>query len=117
MGIVEFVKHYATNSQDMTGEYNSSFCFEFILPEACNFEIYGQKHLIDRIRMDSVSWGDECDLVFANEKEVFSGIRIPLRFIRMIYKRILIEQKRGKLRGWCFDDVIRDYYEQAKKEE
>jgi hypothetical protein len=116
MKIVDFIKHYAYCSQNQEGDYDSSFKLDFILSEPSVFDIYGKQYTIDRIRMISTYCGDECDLFFANDEQVFAGIELSLRFIRMIYKRILIEQKRGQLRGWDLADCVADYYNEMKKE-
>lgn len=106
------IKELCKCNQDPTGEYNSQFKIHFILSQEITFSVLETDYTIDRIIMRNGcdGWSEEPELVFANDKVVFPNINIPKNYQRAFYRRLLKEQKKGVLKGWCFDEDIAELY-------
>ncbi|WP_340014674.1 hypothetical protein [Paenibacillus sp. FSL K6-1318] len=93
--------------QDMEGEWNTDINIHFMLSQPCTFELLGQVHNVDRVKMFD-QYG-EITFGYANENKDYCCFPVSKIFIDKIRKRVIQEQRPdGMLKGWDFNHEFLD---------
>lgn len=110
--ITEFKKLHLRSGSDESGEWSTSFHFDLMLSDPCEFTIYGETYKIDRISLYP-GWSDEITLVYANETDRFENIEPPKNVIVMVRDALKAEEHPGgKLKGYSFSGCLMEEWEE-----
>lgn len=104
--IKEVVKNALSSSSNIDGEWNTHCDIDFILDEPCKLNLFDEEITIDRVKMYIQYW--ETCLSFANSDNYFDCFKVPKNFVNAIYRKVLIEQNGGFMKGYSFGEDLLD---------
>lgn len=104
--INEVVINHLSGGSDMTGDWETNANIDFILNQSCEFHVFNDLYVIDRINLEC-RW-DGAYLYYANEKHCFHSIPVSNIFIKKVYDELLIVQKEERFKNHSFEDDLMD---------